>query len=477
MNALAQINAPVALPAARPLPHNVEAEQALLGAGFLNNEAIDIAARIVSGTDLYDPLHAKIWAAMLTMREAGVVVNPITLKSSLGPDQDLGGVTVSQYLVRLAAEATTVANAPDYARLIKAMADRRRIITAATGAIESAYEGPATLDPATIASGAITELDAIANAAAPERVKAVSMAEASRSALERAEAIADKKMKAYDYSWGLKPLNDKTVGLAAGDLVIIGARPSMGKTTLGLALTLESAKQGEPSCFFSLEMTAQQLAERALAWRSYGRIQPAVTYQDIRSGTIKGAREVLHAADEYLATLPIVVEQEPGLTLAQIATRARRLMQRSERAGKRLTKIVIDHLGLIRMADRYKGQRVNEVSEVTAGMKALAKELGIPIIALCQLSRATEARDDKRPTLGDFRDSGSIEQDADIVMGLYRADYYLSRKANLTPEEIEEQMRVQNVMEAILLKQRQGSTGPVSLFASMPCNYISELQQ
>lgn len=473
------VGAPLTLVQTRPMPSSIETEQALLGACLINGDAFDLATPIVGADDFFDPVHARIWSVIGDARANGHVMTATLLRSSIGDEAGAliePGKTLGWYISQLIAEATTVIGAQDYARSIRHLADCRRIIAAAHEASDMAYRGM-SIQPAVVATGAIQALDAMVTAGVAESARAIDIGEATEAALDRCEKIADRLIKPFDISWGLRSLNLKTNGIEVGDLIIVGGRPSVGKTTFGEAVALEMAKAGTGVYFVSLEMTAQQLGQRALAWRVYGLAKPAVTYLNIRAGNVNmDQRETLRAANHYVRGLPIVVEQEGGLTIGQITTRARRHKLAMERAGTPMKVMVVDHLGIIRPSDRYKGNRVQEVTEFTGTLKALAKELDIAIIALCQLNRGNESLEDKRPTQSAFRDSGSIEQDADMLIGLYRESYYLERKSVLTPEETQLLVDVQNVMEVIFLKQRQGPTGTVRVFCSMPCNHIEDLQ-
>jgi replicative DNA helicase len=279
----------------------------------------------------------------------------------------------------------------------------------------------------------------------------MTIGEATASALERAEAIADGGGKSFDVPWGLRSLNAKTYGMECGELVVVGGRPGMGKTAFGLAVSLMAAGSGVGSTFMSMEMKGQQLGQRALAWHAYGKTSISVPYTDIRAGRFDAdQREALRRAKEHTDALPIVIEQEGRLT--------------------------IGHLAIIKPSDRYHGNRVHEVTEFTGALKAGAKELDMVVLLLAQLNRANESQDDKRPTLSSFRDSGSIEQDADIVLGLYREEYYLKNIKFLNDEQSALMNQVQNRMEMLFLKQRQGSPGLVEIFCSIAHNYFTELQ-
>jgi replicative DNA helicase len=241
-------------------------------------------------------------------------------------------------------------------------------------------------------------------------------------------------------------------------------------------VALQAALRGAGVYFVSLEMEAQQLAERVLASLVFDDPGRVLSYRQIAAGADLTQEDVrrLSQATRRLEAVPLTIEQQPGLTLSQVAARARQRQSRLARLGSPLRLIVVDHLGLLRPSARYSGNRVQEVSEITAGLKVLAKELGVAVMGLCQLSRGIEARDDKRPQLSDLRDSGSIEQDADMVFGLFRESYYLDRKTNRTDNETERLLASQQELEVEILKQRQGPTGRLRLFCSVPCNVVLE---
>lgn len=460
------------------LPHSIETEQSLIGAAMLSVTALDNSLPLASAEDFFDPLHAKLWETMRAARSNGRGVDHKLIAATIGSSAELvAGVNVGAYLANLVVDAPTTLNAPDYARLIKNLADRRKIIQAAQAAIADAAQ-PADVSPAAIAFDAIASLDGIATAACDKSIQRIALGEAITEAIDYCDDIAEGRRPPLDITWGLTSLNRKTAGLDRGNLIVIGGRPSMGKTTFGLAVALEQASAGLGVYFVSLEMTGKQLGARALSWAALKRRNVAISYSDIRSGNVDlRNRELLHDCALDIRKLPLIVEQEAGLTLSQIASRARNLKAKMEGQGSPLSVIVVDHIGIMRASERYSGNRVQEITEITGGLKALSKELDVAVIALSQLNRQAEGREDKRPTTADFRDSGSIEQDADMMIGLYRESYYLDRKQSLTDEEISRSIENQNVIEAVILKQRQGEIGPVRLFCSMPCNFIGELQR
>lgn len=454
-------------------PASIETEQALLGAALISNEVISRVSSLVDIDDFSEDLHRRLWEGMTTLSAEGRIADRLTLHAMIG-DTNIGGMTAMQYVARLAAEATTIVNAPSYARSIRDMADKRRALAIGQDIVARA---PHATSAADLATEAIQALDAIATRANGNAVPRVTTGQAAALSLDRAADVRAGKKTPYGATWGVRALDRMTLGMHAGELIVVQARPSMGKSSVGVASGLAAANRGTGVYFVSLEMTDMQLGDRALAATAFGKSRDVISYQDIQAGNINDDQwNCLLAAKEKLEALPFEIEQEAGLTLSQIAARARQCKTRMERNGYHLGVVIIDHIGLIAAAGRYSGQRVNEVAEMSAGLKKLAKELGVCVVALSQMNRQSEGRENKRPTLGDLRDSGAIEQDADKVIGLYREDYYLSRKPDLTDEERQRLLDCQNVLEFIVLKQRQGELGTVRAFASMPCNYVGDLQ-
>jgi replicative DNA helicase len=476
---VAQITKGTAAPPPRELPHSIEAEQSLLGACLVNTEAYDGVDGLVSADDFFDPVHARMFEVVAAAREAGQRMSPTLMTAAFGDEAATliqPGKTLSWYFATLASEATTIIGVADYARVIRHLADCRRLIDAGRLAADAAHGGMA-VSPAAIATVAIDAFDAVASGGATETIQAMTIGEATASALERAEAIADGGGKSFDVPWGLRSLNAKTYGMECGELVVVGGRPGMGKTAFGLAVSLMAAGSGVGSTFMSMEMKGQQLGQRALAWHAYGKTSISVPYTDIRAGRFDAdQREALRRAKEHTDALPIVIEQEGRLTIGQILARARKHKVAMARRGVALKLLVVDHLAIIKPSDRYHGNRVHEVTEFTGALKAGAKELDMVVLLLAQLNRANESLDDKRPTLSSFRDSGSIEQDADIVLGLYREEYYLKNIKFRDDAQNELMQRVQNRMEMLFLKQRQGSPGLVEIFCSIAHNHFAELQ-
>ncbi|MGK2923954.1 MAG: replicative DNA helicase [Methyloceanibacter sp.] len=457
-------------PVFREAPHNLEAEQALLGAILVNNEALDRVSNFLKPGHFFDPLHGRIFETAAKLIMGGKRATPITLKTFFQADEPVADLTVPQYLGRLAANATTIINAEDYGRTVYDLAVRRQLIEIGEEMVTTAYDSPIDAPPAAQIEGAEQQLYELA-----ETGKYGAGFEPFSAALT--DAI-DMAANAYRRDGGLSgiatsfvDLDQRMGGLQASDLIIIAGRPSMGKTALATNIAYHVAKayaasrdgdtppDGAVVGFFSLEMSAEQLATRIISEQSQ------IPSERIRRGRIDSDEfDRIVEVSQELQNLPLFIDQTGGITVAQLAARARRLKRQ-----RGLGFVVVDYLQLLSGSSRRAQEgRVQEVSEITTGLKALAKELHVPILALSQLSRQVEQREDKRPQLADLRESGSIEQDADVVMFVFREEYYLERSQ--PRENTEEHRQWQQDMEAvtgkadvIIGKQRHGPTGTVTL--------------
>jgi replicative DNA helicase len=419
MNAPANINADLG---------NVAIEQELLGAALIKNSAFDVIERLVSAEDFYEPLNGQLFEAFARVHDAHGVITPSLVIASMGGNASMivgDGMTLGKYIAGAAAIATIPRNLPAYAKQIREFADRRKILAMA----ETMSLGVQGNQPAAdIAGGAIELLDEIAMAASAGSTPQVSLGEAADKSLERMQWGMQNPGKLAGISWGLRSLDEKTGGLKRGELFILAGRPGMGKSALAECVAGSTASAGEPTFLSSLEMGDISVADRILADQAYDRSDP-IAYYDIAAGNVSNRQaERLIVAKRRLSDWPLFIDPTPGLTVSQIAARARRVKQNLERKGQRLGPVIVDHMHIVRPSNRYSGARVNEVGEISAALKGLAKELDVPVIALAQLSRALENRDDKRPTMADLRDSGTIEQDADAIIFVYREAYYLERE-------------------------------------------------
>ena len=455
----------------RTPPHNVEAEQALIGAILVNNEAFDRVSDFLQPTHFSEEIHRRIYEVTSALIRGGKIATPITLKTFLG-DHDLGGITVPQYLARLAAEATTVINAADYGRSIYDLAIRRALITVGEEVVNVAFDAPVDHSPRAQIEEAERQLYALAESGRAEG-GFQRFSDALTTAIDMAAKAYERDGKLSGIATGLSDLDRTLGGLQASDLVILAGRPAMGKTSLATNIAFNIAKayqfQVKPDGthettnggivgFFSLEMSSEQLATRIIAEQS------GVASYKIRRGDITDDDfHLITDAARQMQTVPFYIDQTGGISIAQLTARARRLKRQ-----RGLDLLVVDYLQLLSGSKSAGSNRVQELTEITTGLKALAKELKVPIVALSQLSRQVESRDDKRPQLSDLRESGSIEQDADVVMFVYREEYYLKNKQ---PREGTEEFitwqtdmeRAHGKAEIIIGKQRHGPTGTVEV--------------
>jgi len=460
-------------PGYRSPPQNLEAEQALLGALLVNNEASSLVSGFLLPEHFFLPVHGRIFEAVLLMIERGQIANPVTLKHYFERDEALKEAGGGEYLARLAGSAVTVINAEHYGRAVHDLALRRSLVAVGEDVVNDAYEGPLDQPATEQIEEAERRLYEIAEHG---RVDPGGQQFASplTSAIQMIERAYKRDSRLTGAPTGLVDLDHLLGGLHASDLIILAGRPSMGKTALATNIAFNAAVRFHPGggadetrpadgarvAFFSLEMSAEQLAMRLLAERT------GIPSDKLRRGEVRDSdfMSIVRASQE-IEGLPLYIDDSAALTIAGLRARARRLKRRHG-----VSMIVVDYLQLMRPgASARLNNRVQEVSEITQGLKALAKDLDLPVLALSQLSRAVEQRDDKRPLLADLRESGSIEQDADVVMFIFREEYYLSRKepAADTADHAEWQEgmdKVKNQAELIVAKQRHGPTGKVDLY-------------
>jgi replicative DNA helicase len=453
-------------------PGNNEAEQALIGAILINNDAYDRVSDFLRPEHFVEEIHRRIYEIAGSLIRAGKIASPITLKTFLGEHDLGGGLTVQQYLARLALEATTIINAHDYGRAIHDLATRRELIRIGEDIVNVAYDSPVDASPREQIEEAEKRLYQIADGG---RYGGgfQSFSEALKTAVDMAARAYERDGHLSGVATGLYDLDHKMGGLQASDLVIIAGRPGMGKTAFAtnVAFNIAKAWRGEARAdgsiqtvdggivgFFSLEMSAEQLATRIIAEQS------GVPSYKIRRGDI--TEDDFHRISQAMMDMqriPFYIDQTGGISIAQLTARARRLKRQ-----RGLDLLVIDYLQLLSGAKSRNDSRVQEITEITTGLKALAKELNVPVLGLSQLSRQVEMRDDKRPQLSDLRESGSIEQDADVVLFVYREEYYLKNKEPRPGSDehatwMTEMERAHGRAEVIIGKQRHGPTGMVEL--------------
>ena len=455
----------------RSPPQNVEAEQALLGAILVNNDAFYRVSDFLEAEHFNDAIHVQIYKIASEMIKAAKKANPVTLKTFMSADEKIGEMSVAHYLARLAAEATTIINAEDYGRSIYDLATRRSLITIGEDMVNIAFDAPVDMPPAKQIEDAERRLFEVAETGRYDG-GFHTFGDAVGTAIDMASAAFQRDGHLSGVATGLDTLDARMGGLQPSDLIILAGRPGMGKTSLATNIGYNIAEAYEPEIqpdgtskaknggivgFFSLEMSSEQLATRIIAE------QTEISSSKIRRGEINEAEfEKIVGTSQVMHRIPLYIDQTGGISIAQLAARARRLKRQ-----RGLDVLIIDYIQLMQ-GNKKTDNRVQEITEITTGLKALGKELGVPIIALSQLSRQVENRDDKRPQLSDLRESGSIEQDADVVLFVYREEYYLQNKEPDpgTSEYTDWKMKFDNSIgkaDVIISKQRHGPTGTVSL--------------
>ena len=441
-------------------PNNIEAEQSVIGSILLSNEIFDDVNLIISSKNFYDPIHKKIFDALEKLIFGGMLANPITLKNYFEKEKD--DLNIPEYLVKITKFSTSSRQAIEYSKLIFDLYVKRELIKISSEVIDQSKLNDLGNDGQKIIENYEKALFDLAEKGSFSS-SLIKFDEAMRQTIEMASNAYKNEEGIVGVPTGLKDLDDRLGGLHKSDLVIIAGRPSMGKTALATNIAFNSAKKiqesGEKSCiaFFSLEMSSEQLSTRILAEQS------RIKSNDIRRGKISEEQfDKFIETSKDISELPLFIDETPAITIAALSNRARRIKRLYG-----LDMVVIDYIQLMRASNSNNG-RVQEISEITQGLKALAKELAVPVLALSQLSRAVEQRDDKKPQLSDLRESGSIEQDADVVIFVYRESYYLQgkepRPATVEHAEWQAKMNeVSHLAELIIQKQRHGPTGNVML--------------
>ena len=472
-------------PLYREAPSNIEAEQALLGAILVNNDAFYRVSDFLKPVHLYEPLHRKIFEVAGDIIRMGKTANPVTIKTFLPADEKVGTLTMAQYLARLAAEAVTIINAEDYGRAIYDLALRRSLITIGEDMVNIAFDAPVDMPPQNQIEDAERRLFELAETGRYDG-GFQSFNDAVALAIDMAGAAYQRDGHLSGISTGIHALDLRMGGLQQSDLIILAGRPGMGKTSLATNIAYNIAAAYEPDTqpdgsvkaknggvvgFYSLEMSAEQLATRIISE------QTEVSSSKIRRGEITEPDfEKLVACSQMMQKIPLYIDQTGGISIAQLAARARRLKRQ-----RGLDVLVIDYVQLMTGSKKAGENRVQEITEITTGLKALAKELNVPIIALSQLSRQVESREDKRPQLSDLRESGSIEQDADVVLFVFREEYYVKNEEprdEFDPKYEEWKMRFDKVRgqaDVIVAKQRHGPTGTVRLAFQAEFTRFSDL--
>ena len=445
----------------KELPNNIEAEQAVIGSILVSNDIFDEISTIISNINFYDPMHQKIYEAIESLVYKGMLANPITLKNYFEDEKD--DLNVPEYLVKITKFSTSTRQATEYSKIIYDMFVRRELIKISEQTIDTAKLNDLNTSGQNIIENSEKLLFDLAEKGSFNS-SLIKFDEAMKQTIEMASAAYKNEEGIVGVPTGLRDLDDRLGGLHQSDLIIIAGRPSMGKTALATNIAFNAAQKlqdkGKKSsiAFFSLEMSSEQLSTRILAEQS------RIKSNDIRRGKISDEQfDKFIETSKNIAELPLYIDETPAINIAAMSNRARRIKRLFG-----LDMIVVDYIQLMRGTFNNRDGRVQEISEITQGLKAIAKELAIPVVALSQLSRAVEQRDDKKPQLSDLRESGSIEQDADVVMFVYREAYYLERKEPrpATVEHAEWQAKmneVSNLAEIIIGKQRHGPTGNIML--------------
>ncbi|PZQ46483.1 MAG: replicative DNA helicase [Micavibrio aeruginosavorus] len=472
----------------RTLPHNLEAEQGLLGMLLIDNRNIEKVSDKIKPEHFSHPTHGKIYDTILRMIDKGLEAKATTLKDYFEKDEGLATVGGTRYLVELATEVPLLNDIKDYADTIYDRHMRREIIRFNQDVSSMAFSFSMDQDADNIIAEAESRLFKLAETGSSGQTGFVTLRDSVKIALEHAEKAYHADSHVTGVTTGLVDLDHKLGGLHNSDLLILAARPSMGKTSLAVNIAFNAAKAfaenkvgGGRVGFFSLEMSSDQLATRIISDCS------GISGDAIRKGNIKEHEFISFVqASQKLSTIPLYIDDTPALSIGQVRARARRLKRQHG-----LDLLIVDYLQLLQGSGtrQSEGNRVLEISEITRGLKAIAKELSIPVIALSQLSRAVEQREDNRPMLSDLRESGSIEQDADVVMFIYRHEYYLSRrepqKSGANNEKFNDQYQAwqeqlaesANVAEVIVAKQRHGPIGTVQLFFDSNITRFGDLEK
>ena len=452
----------------KELPNNIEAEQSVIGSILVSNDIFDDVSPIINYTKFYDPIHQKIFLAIENLISKGMLANPITLKNYFENDKNLIELEGHEYLVKITKFSTSQRQTIEYAKIIYDMHVRRELIKISEATIDNASNKNIDLPGEKIIEDSEKLLFDLAERGSFSK-SFVKFDIALNQTIEMASRAFKSTEGIVGVPTGLTDLDDRLGGLHNQDLVIIGGRPSMGKTALATNIAFHAAKNIQDKglkssvAFFSLEMSSEQLSTRILSEQS------RIKSNDIRRGKISEEQfDKFIETSKNISELPLYIDETPAISIAAISNRARRI--------KRLfgcELVVVDYIQLMRATNIRNEGRVQEISEITQGLKAIAKELNVPVLAVSQLSRAVEQRDDKKPQLSDLRESGSIEQDADVVMFVYREAYYLERKeprpATVEHAEWQASMNeVSNLAEIMISKQRHGPTGNIKVeFESM----------
>ena len=448
----------------KQLPCNIEAEQAVIASILVSNDIYDEITSILDSQKFFDPIHVKLYETIETLISKGLLANPITLKNHFENNEGLKELGGQEYLIKITKFSTSIKQAIDYANIVQEMHVRRELIKISQSVLdEVSTNSDVGTSGETIIQNTEKSLFDLAERGHFNK-SFMKFDSALKQTIDMAKSAYQNEEGLVGVATGLTDLDSRLGGLHKQDLVIIAGRPSMGKTALATNIAFHAAKNIEKKgskstiAFFSLEMSSEQLSTRILSEQS------RIRSNDIRRGKVSEKEfEQFIETSKNISELPLYIDETPAITIAAISNRSRRIKRLFG-----LELIVVDYIQLMKSSGKKEYNRVQEISEITQGLKALAKELNVPVLALSQLSRAVEHRDDKKPQLADLRESGSIEQDADIVMFVFRESYYLQNKeptvGSIEHAEWQTKMNeISHLAEIMISKQRHGPTGNVKV--------------
>jgi replicative DNA helicase len=459
---------------ARQLPANIEVEQAFLGSLMLHNDIFSFVAGFLKAEHFSEEAHRRIYATASVLIGDGKTASPVTLRTFLGAAEVAPGTTFPAYLAHLCVDACAPVAARDYAQTIRDLFTRREIITATQEVQEQAFDAPADVRPSSMAAAVLDRLGELTEDAASS--KRSSAGDSAHRVVAHAQLIREGKAVSTGVSTGFSDLDTATGGYRPGELWIVAARPGVGKTVYAVTSATKASSKGAGAQIFSLEVPEDQFTARILADMAFNN-RRAITFQNITRGLLDDEDMWrLDDAQRALAKMPLVVDYSSRLTIAEIKARVHVERKRMTARGSVLGVVFIDYLKFIQASDRYRGNRVYEVGEISAGLKQLSKDEGVCIVLLAQLNRALESREDKRPGLSDLRESGDLEADADVVAFLHREAYFLEKspmfRAN-NADALAQHEIIKNDAELIIGKNRSGPTRTVKLFCDVSCSTMT----
>jgi replicative DNA helicase len=453
-----------------PRPHDIDSEQQLLGELLLNNAAAERLIGVLEPAHFAEPLHARLYDALARALRAGLPATPFTLKAEFDGDASLRDLGGAGYFVTLAARAGECLDPAAWAEALKNLAFRRALIARARDIQDAAFRAPIETEPQAIAERAETLLaEAFAGTHnAPERFRPIG---------ELVHGVLTPQDEAPSVKFALEPLDDLTGGLRAKELVIVGARPGMGKTAFAGHLALAAAKQGHGVAFFSMEMAANAIALRLIAAHAFA-LGRSIAYDDARRGRLdERQRQTLSEAELSLHALPLFIHEGRQLTPSGLFIAAKRAQKKLRDTGHPLGLVIVDHIQKIRPDRDCRGNKVAEMTEISDALQKMAGALGVPVVALSQLNRAVENRESRRPELADLRESGAIEQDADLVLLLYREAYYVQKREPHRehpdwPEWFAEFCDCKHTLDIHVAKHRNGREGHIRAHFDAPSSGV-----